>query len=87
MEQGTHDELLQVPITRSDPPTNDGDDEGPINGYYHHQWETRMGEEAATLELSTASASQVAQRMAHLQRELAKVQKELGRWQQGTNFD
>ena len=68
VEQGTHTELLQLPVTRGLPAVGGGGDEGkppgPISGgFYHNMWDTQMGEDTKDLELRTASSSEVSDRV------------------------
>ena len=90
VEQGTHTELLQVPVTHAEPKKTAGeqlaarvnpDNKGPVNGgYYHNMWDTQMGEDTKNFELASVSSAEVSDRVEVLSRELKQMEHELGRW-------
>ena len=41
VEEGSHEELLQVPVTKE----KIGDEDRTVKGLYHDLWDTQMGEE------------------------------------------
>jgi ATP-binding cassette subfamily B (MDR/TAP) protein 1 len=93
VEQGTHEELLRIPCAFAPPAAGDekgaaagaaDDDEkkGEINaGYYRYMWETQMGEDAKGVALGAATAVQIADRLAVMDRELETLQEQRGRWE------
>ena len=85
VEQGSHSELLQLPVTHAEIKKVAGEqvntERGPVNGgYYHHMWDTQMGEDTKNLELASASSAEVSDRVEVLSRELKQMEHELGRW-------
>ncbi len=89
VEQGTHAELLKLPCTFANTKgsdANESSDEpaerGAITGgYYRQMWETQMGEETKSLSLASASASEIADRLALFDAELQQLHEERGRWE------
>jgi hypothetical protein len=87
VEQGTHPELMQLPVRWAEPaPAKSGEEQeekGPVSGgFYHNMWDTQMGEDTKNLELGSASTAEVVDRVEVLSRELRQLQHELGRWEQ-----
>ena len=61
VEEGTHDELLQVPVRQG------GDAQLEQTGFYHFQWDTQMGEES-NRSPQHMSGEQLQARETHLER-------------------
>jgi len=73
VEQGTHEELLEIPITRHVPKTHQK--EGVIKtGYYHAQWDSMMGEASGKQQTSEQNANH---ELARLRAENERLQWEL----------
>ena len=92
VEQGTHSELLEIPCAfandgKDDPDGNEAgvpeeDGRGElIAGYYRHMWETQMGQETKSLQLQSASATEITERLALFDQEMREMEAERGRWE------
>ena len=56
-------------------------DKGPVvAGYFHNLWDTQMGEETKVNLSKSATADELAERVAALHREVAAAREELGHW-------
>eukprot|EP01045_Picozoa_sp_COSAG04_P014493 COSAG04_NODE_1089_length_8333_cov_16.387782_9_plen_146_part_00 len=93
VEQGTHSELLEIPCAfandgNKDDPDGTGaevaeeDGRGELTaGYYRHMWETQMGQETKSLQLQSASATEITERLALFDQEMREMEAERGRWE------
>jgi ABC-type methionine transport system ATPase subunit len=50
-------------------------------GYYRQMWETQMGEETKSLSIGSASATEIADRLALFDAEMQQLHEERGRWE------
>jgi ABC-type bacteriocin/lantibiotic exporter with double-glycine peptidase domain len=95
VEEGTHEELLKVPVTYKDPAAEEDAEEAGgaekkkpslksqqevLTGHYHKLWDTQMGEETVNLALEDASADDVATKIAALQRSVDDTDAALQEW-------
>ena len=67
---GTHEELLKIQVKKN----KDGT---PIQGYYHVQWDTQMGEESFG-SAEHMNGEQLDGREKYFEAEIEKLQKERG---------
>jgi hypothetical protein len=86
VEEGTHEELLAIPVTKKKV-ENDKDKDGEeaeekiATGFYNNMWSTQMGEETQNFKLDTATTAEAKERVLALERVVAERQRELERWQ------
>ena len=70
VEEGTHEELMKIQIKK--------DDDTIVQGYYHNQWDTQMGEESFGSP-EHMNDEQLAGRAEYLQKEKEKLEEEVPR--------
>ena len=92
VEEGTHEELLKIPVTYENEGKDTREDEGKetlmpksknqqlSTGHYHKLWDTQMGEETVNLALEDAALDDVTVKIAALQRSVNETDAALQHW-------
>lgn len=77
VEQGTHDELLKIPV---DYDVNDDGKQLIKSGYYNHQWKTQFQEKNLTTKKLQDKVVQLEQEIQMHQGQLSRTQKHMRQW-------